>query len=148
MSKLTDRVSYLKGLADGMQLDMEQGSNKLLMEILNLLGDVTEEMDELEEDMEELDEYVESIDDDLADLEEVLFGDDEEDECHCGCHHDDDDEDEDEDYDDDEIILYACPNCGHEIQFLASNVDFDEETLCPECGKPIFPELEEEEDDE
>ena len=132
MSKLTDRVSYLKGLADGMQLDMEQGSNKLMMEILNLLGDVTEEMDELEEDMEELDEYVESIDDDLADLEEVLFGDDE-------------DEDEDEDYDD-EIILYACPNCGHEIQFLASNVDFDEETLCPECGKPIFPELEE--DDE
>ena len=142
MSKLTDRVSYLKGLADGLQLDMEQGSNKLLMEILNLLGDVTEEMDELEEDIEELDEYVESIDDDLADLEEVLFGDDEEDECHC-----DDDEDEDEDYDDDEIILYACPNCGHEIQFLASNVDFDEETLCPECGKPIFPELEEDDEE-
>ena len=79
MSKLTDRVSYLKGLADGLNLDMEQGSNKLLMEILNLLGDVTEEIEELDDDLEELDEYVESIDDDLADLEEVLFGDDEDD---------------------------------------------------------------------
>ena len=149
MSKLTDRVSYLKGLADGLNLDMEQGSNKLLMEILNLLGDVTEEIDELDNDLEELDENVESIDDDLADLEEVLFGDDEDDECHCGCHHDHDDEDdEDEEDEDDEIILYACPTCGHEIQFNASSVDFDEVYLCPECGKPVFPELEEDEDDE
>ena len=97
MSKLTDRVSYLKGLADGLQLDMEQGSNKLIMEILNLLGDVTEEMQDMADAHDELDEYVESIDDDLADLEEVLFGDDDDDEdddeCHCGCcDHDDDDE--------------------------------------------------------
>ncbi len=152
MSKLTDRVSYLKGLADGLQLDMEQGSNKLIMEILNLLGDVTEEMQDMADAHDELDEYVESIDDDLADLEEVLFGDDDDDdddddECHCGCgDHDDDDDDE---YDDEgEIILYACPSCGHEIEFDAANVDFDEDYLCPACGKPVFPELEEDEEDE
>ena len=126
MSKLTDRVSYLKGLADGLQLDMEQGSNKLIMEILNLLGDVTEEMQDMADAHDELDEYVESIDDDLADLEEVLFGDD----------------------DEGEIILYACPTCGHEIEFDASNVDFDEDYFCPACGKPVFPELEEDEEDE
>ena len=34
MSKLTDKVSYLKGLAAGMKLNMEKDSNKLLLEIL------------------------------------------------------------------------------------------------------------------
>ena len=31
MSKLTDKVSYLKGLAAGMKLNMEKDSNKLLL---------------------------------------------------------------------------------------------------------------------
>ena len=34
MSKLTDRASYLKGLADGMDLNMEKRSNKLLAMLL------------------------------------------------------------------------------------------------------------------
>ena len=30
---------------------------------------------------------------------------------------------------DDDLIAYACPHCGHEIEFRASEVDFDEEYL-------------------
>ena len=44
MSKLTDKVSYLKGLAAGMKLNMEKDSNKLLLEILGAMGDMAEEM--------------------------------------------------------------------------------------------------------
>ena len=40
MSKLTDKVSYLKGLAAGMKLNMEKDSNKLLLEILGAMGDM------------------------------------------------------------------------------------------------------------
>lgn len=131
MSKLTDKVSYLKGLAAGMKLNMEKDSNKLILEILNAMGEMAEEMQAMTDAHDELNEYVESIDDDLADLEETLFG----------------DEDEDAVYDeDDELISYACPSCGHELQFRASDVDFDEDYLCPACGKPVFPELEEDED--
>jgi YebC/PmpR family DNA-binding regulatory protein len=54
------------------------------------------------------------------------------------------DEDED-DLGDDDLIVYACPHCGHEIEFSASDVDFDEDFLCPACDKPIFPELNDEE---
>ena len=46
---------------------------------------------------------------------------------------------------DDDLIAYACPHCGHEIEFRASDVDFDEDYLCPACNKPIFPEIEEDE---
>lgn len=153
MSKLTDRVSYLKGLAAGMKLNMDKDSNKLILEILDALGDITAEMEAMSDAHDELNEYVESIDDDLADLEETLFGDeDEEDEDGCGCDDDDCDccgeEDEDEEeMDEDEIISYACPHCGHELQFKASSVDFDEDYRCPACGKPVFPELQEDEDD-
>ena len=145
MSKLTDRVSYLKGLADGLQLSEDKASHKMIVQILDLLGEMTDEMDRMNEAHEDLNEYVESIDDDLADLEETLFGDDEEDECHCGhCHDDEDDDDED---DEDEMIAYACPSCGHDIVFNAADVDFDEDYRCPACGEPIFPELEEDDEE-
>ena len=133
MSKLTDRTSYLKGLADGMKLNMEKDTNQLLMEVLNVLQEMAEEMERMSDAHDELNEYVESIDDDLADLEDVLFGDGED-----GC--DDDYEDEDGE---EELISYECPSCGHEIVFKASSVDFDEDYRCPACGKPVFPEIDE-----
>ena len=135
MSKLTDKVSYLKGLADGMKLNMDKDSNKLIMEILGALGEFAEEMQALSDAHDELNEYVESIDDDLADLEDTLFGDEEEDE-------------DGEDVDEDDMITYACPECGHEIEFRADDVDLSEDYLCPACGKPIFPEIEEDEEDD
>ena len=142
MSKLTDRISYLKGMAAGMKLNMDKDSNKLMLEMLTVMGEMAEEMAAMTEAHNDLNEYVESIDDDLAELEETLFGEDE---------MDSEDEDfaegdeEDEDEGEDDLIVYACPHCGHEIEFHASDVDFDEDYLCPECQKPIFPELNEDE---
>lgn len=154
MSKLTDRVSFLKGLAEGMQIDKDKNSNKLLMEIISILDDMAKEMAEMTEAHDELNEYVESIDDDLADLEEVLFGEDE-DACGCGCEDcnddcncDDCDDDEDDEDEDSEMISYSCPHCNHEILFDASTVDFDEDYLCPACGKPVFPEVADEDEDD
>ena len=141
MSKLTDKVSFLKGLAAGMKLNMDKDSNKLMLEILNAIGEFAEEMQLMADAHAELNEYVESIDDDLADLEETLFGEEDEDAVF-----EQDEEGYDAGEDDDELIAYACPTCGHEIQFKASDVDFDEDYLCPACGKPVFPELEEDED--
>lgn len=133
MSKLTDRASYLKGLAEGMKLNTEKDANKLILSIIDLLADTTSQLDELTETVDELDDYVASMDEDLTDLADAL------------CDEEDDEEDDDME-DGDELISYACPSCGHELQFRASDVDFDEDYLCPECGKPVFPELEEDED--
>ena len=141
MSKLTDRISYLKGMAAGMKLNMDKDSNKLMLEMLTVMGEMAEEMAAMTEAHNDLNEYVESIDDDLADLEETLFGDEELD----GEDEDILDGDEDDEEGEDDLIVYACPHCGHEIEFHASDVDFDEDYLCPECQKPIFPELGEDE---
>ncbi len=133
MSKLTDRISFLKGMAAGMKLNMEKDSNKLMLEMLTVMGEMAEEMAAMTEAHNDLNEYVESIDDDLAELEETLFGEEDEDAVY-------DEEGYEESDEDDELIAYACPTCGHEIQFRASDVDFDEDYLCPACHKPLFPE--------
>lgn len=149
MSKLTDKVSYLKGLAAGMKLNMEKDSNKLLLEVLNAMSDMAEEMQRMDDMHQELQDYVESIDDDLSDLTETLFSEeDDEDEEHpedCDCEECADDEDDEEEQEEDDLITYACPHCGAELSFHANDVDFDEDTLCPECHQPIFPEIEEDE---
>ena len=44
MSKLTDRSSYLKGMAAGMKLNMEKDANKLMLEMLTVMGEMAEEM--------------------------------------------------------------------------------------------------------
>ena len=133
MSKLTERASYLKGLADGLKLNPDDAAHKLLLELLPLLSDMAEQLEEVTENVDEVCDYVESIDDDLADLEETLFG-------------EDDDEDDDDGDDEDELISYACPHCGYELEFKASEIDFDEDYLCPQCGKNVFPELEDDPD--
>ena len=141
MSKLTDRISYLKGMAAGMKLNMEKDANKLMLEMLTVMGEMAEEMAAMTEAHNDLNEYVESIDDDLADLEETLFGEEDgeiDEEMAEG-------EEDEDDLGDDDLIVYACPHCGHEIEFSASDVDFDEDFLCPACDKPIFPELNDEE---
>ena len=129
-------------MAAGMKLNMDKDNNKLMLEMLTVMGEMAEEMAAMAEKHNDLNEYVESIDDDLAELEETLFGEEEMDGEEVDIDGEDDDEDE---FGEDDLIVYACPHCGHEIEFHASDVDFDEDCLCPECHKPIFPELSEDE---
>ena len=137
MSKLTDKISYLRGLAEGMKLNPEKDSHRLILGILEVLGEVGESFVALAESHGELSDYVESIDEDLADLEADLY--------------DDEDEDVATDGDDGEFestIEYECPHCGAMIRIDPDDVDFDEETACPECGKDLFPELPDGEEEE
>ena len=128
MSKLTDRISYLQGLAEGMKLNPEKDSHRLIMEILDVLGEVGDSFEALAESHGELSEYVEAIDEDLSEVEAEIFDDEEE-------------EVSGDEEEDDGPIEYECPHCGATVQIDPEDVDFDEEALCPACGKELFPEL-------
>lgn len=137
MSNLSDRVSYLKGLAEGLKLDTEKNEGKLIEKMLELLSDMASELDELRADHEDLSEFVESIDEDLGDIEDALYGDEDEDSP------DGDDEDAE-----DNLVEYTCPHCGEEMTFEVDSFDFDEDYLCPNCHKPLFPETPDEDGEE
>ncbi len=133
MSKLTDRISYLQGLAEGMRLNPDKDSHRLILEILSVLGEVGDSFEALADAHAELSDYVESIDEDLADMEADLYDDEDEDVA--------EEEDDEEDDFEGSQIEYECPHCGAMVQIDADDVDFDEDTKCPECGKDLFPEL-------
>jgi DNA-directed RNA polymerase subunit RPC12/RpoP len=128
MQALSDRVAYLRGLAEGLisGVDADSKELKLILSMIDVMGDIASEIADLREKHAELDEYVESIDDDLAELEEVIL--------------DEDNEDMDEDGDDasDGLIEYECPHCGHTVYFDTDTFDLEEENKCPHCGKPVF----------
>ncbi len=129
MSILLEKVSYLKGLADGMEVEENSKEGKLLVHIIDLLEDFAEAFDELDTDLEELEEYVEDVDEDLADLEDYVESVDEdladledEVEMELGL----------EDYDE-----YECPHCG-EVVLVDEDWDDEEccvELTCPECDR-------------
>ena len=141
MSKLTDKISYLRGLAEGMKLNPEKDSNRLILGILDILGEVGDSFDALAEAQGELSDYVESIDEDLADLEADIY--DEED----GDFPDGGDEDEeDEEEESSGPLMYECPHCHAQVELEPEELDLEKDQPCPHCGKELFQELPEETD--
>ena len=129
---ITEKVAYLKGLMEGLDLDKTTKEGKVIAAMADILDDLAltvadncDQIDAIDEDLESLEEYV--YDDlDFGDYDDDLF--------------DEDDEDAAE-------YEFECPNC-HEVVFIDESV-FDEgkEIECPNCGAKLEGFYEEEEDD-
>lgn len=99
MEYLMQKVSYLKGLADGLGVDDSSKEGKLLLHIVDTLEEFADVLDETVDNQLDLEEYVNFIDEDLADVEEDIYGldgdydEDDFDDCcdddDCCCHCDD-----------------------------------------------------------
>ena len=145
MSKMGEKVAYLKGLAEGLGVTAETDKGKLMLAMIDTLEAFAEQSEETEEALHELQEVVDELDSDVGDLEEVLLSEAEDEE-------DDDEEDDDEDEDDDEeeegLIEYECPHCGTVIFFDEEAFDMEQEHLCPNCNRKVFEEDENDGDDD
>ena len=124
---LTERAAYIKGLADGMELDTATKEGKLLAALIELVSDMADEIAEMDERIDTAFEYCEELDEDLGEVEEILL----EDDCDCDC--DDCDDCDCECCDDEDYFEVECPACGDTICF-DSSVD-PEELTCPACGE-------------
>lgn len=143
MSNLSEKVAYIKGLAEGMKLSNDTPEHKLLLKIIEALEDFARDVEEQRDDLDELNDFVEEINEDLTSLEEVIYEEDE-DGCTCGEDH----EDEEGDDADNSVVEYECPHCGYMTHFDVADFDLEEDYRCPSCHQPLFPETEEDEDDE
>ena len=99
---LSDKMSYLKGLVDGMELDLTTKEGKVLGQLLDVLQETVLYVTDLQDQVDELTELCESLDEDLGDVEDAVFGDEEDDEDEA-----DEFEDDDDDYDDDDDDMYS-----------------------------------------
>ena len=149
---ISEKVAYIKGLADGLALSDETKEGKVLKAVIDVLGDIASEIDDLNENQLDIGDELDALSEDLGDVEDIIFGDlDDDDECCdddcCCCDDDDDDDDEDED-DDDELEFEAtCPECGADIAL--SEADLNKGSAkCPSCGELLEFEFDGEEDEE
>lgn len=122
---ICEKIAYIKGLAEGLSLDNDSKEGKILNAIIDLLGDITEEICDIEDACDDMSEQIDAVDEDLASLEDVIYGDDdcdccEDDDCDCGCC-------------DDELYEVECPSCN-DIIYLDAEMLEDEGIDCPNCG--------------
>lgn len=135
---ITEKVAYLKGLAEGMDLDTEKKEGKLLAAIIDVLEDIALELADIEDAQEELGEGLDAVSDDLEDVEDLLYGEEDEDEYEL------DDLEEGKD-----CYATTCPTCEESIYFDESVLE-DGEVVCPNCGEKLefdLKSLEEEEEE-
>ena len=105
--EITEKVAYLKGLAEGMELDTGKKEGKLLAAIIDVLEDIALEIEDIEDEQAELSEGLDAVSDDLEDVEDLVFED-----------YDDDDEYEEDELDEDEdCYATTCPTCEETIYF-------------------------------
>ena len=160
---LYEKAAYLRGLADGVDLDKTTPEGKILAALLDLVSDIADEVEAINEDIVDLQGYVEELDEDLADVEDFL---DEEcdgdcescdcdgdcDDCEfgdCDCDYDYDDEDCDCDCDcdcEDMFFEVECPSCG-EIVCFDETID-PENLACPACGEKFTCEFVDEDEED
>ena len=128
---LTEKLAYIKGLADGLKLDESKDEVKVLKALIDAVGDIAFTVEHLEEDLKEVVEEVDEIDEDLANLEEDFY-----DDCDCDCDCDCDDYDCDCDCDCDDEAYYevTCGNCGETI-CVTEEVLLCGEINCPKCNE-------------
>ena len=137
--EITEKVAYLKGLAEGMELDAGKKEGKLLLAIIDVLEDIALELNDIEDAQEELGEGLDAVSDDLEDVEDLLYGEDDEDD---EPEYELDDLDEDED-----CYATTCPTCEETIYFDESVLE-DGEVICPNCGEKLEFDLESLDEDE
>ena len=124
---ISEKVAYLKGLMEGMNLSADSNEGKLFRAIVNVLDEIALEVEDLTDEVMELGDGLDVSSDDLGDVEDIIYDED-----------DDDYEELDEDEDDEEEECYAttCPECEEEI-FFDDSVLEDGKVECPNCGATL-----------
>ncbi len=120
---INEKVAYIRGLTDGLKLNENDDTVKVLNAVIDLLEDLTDEITDLGELYDELSEQVDEIDQDLSIVEDDLY-----------------DVEEDDDFDDfDEDSEYyevVCPTCGDEI-CVSEDILIEGSIDCPNCGENL-----------
>ena len=118
---ISEKIAYLKGLMEGMNVDTESNEGKLFAAVVDVLDEIALEVEDLTDEVMELGDGLDVISDDLSDVEDIVYDE-----------WDDDDDDEDDEEDEEEEFFFddtmledgeiICPNCGAKLEFDLSDL--------------------------
>ena len=123
MSRISEKVAYLDGLMEGLNIQEDKYA-KIFTAIVDALDLIAEEMADHEDTLADHDDSIEEIFENLDEYDDFLYGDEEEDE-------------EEDAFDEDDFFEIVCPNCGETIYFDQDMLDTPDGLICPNCNEPI-----------
>ena len=83
---ISEKAAYIQGLADGTGIDESTKEGKLILALIDLVGEMADAIADLEEDVDTAFDYCEELDEDLGAVEELLLDDECDcDDCDCDC---------------------------------------------------------------
>lgn len=118
---ISEKVAYLKGLMEGLNIDEQTNEGKLFTAIVDVLDEIALEIEDLTDEVMELGDGLDVVSDDLGDVEDIVY---------------DDDDDDDDDDEEEECYATTCPECEEEIYFDDTVLE-DGALLCPNCGAKL-----------
>ena len=145
----SEKVAYLKGLAEGLGVDGGTAEGKLMLAVIDVLDSMACDIEDLEANVADMAESIDDLSDDIAYVEDLAIGEAE-----------DEDDFEDEDgftcsgecagcsgCDEEQEYEVTCPKCGEVITVYESDLEFGS-IFCPKCGSDLEFDIDEEEDEE
>ena len=115
---ITEKVSYIRGLAEGLELDENRKEVKLIESIIDLLDDMALTISDLEEGFNNVNDQLDAVDEDLYNLEEDIYNFD------------------NKDLNDELFCEVTCPKCNETI-CLSENMVLKGKIDCPNCGEDL-----------
>jgi DNA-directed RNA polymerase subunit delta len=136
MDDLRAKVSYLQGLAEGLEIEQGSGEGRVICAMLTLMGDMADQMEDVVTGQGELAQYLDDVDFDLGALEEAVYVDGADDQVYFTPDPESLQEQmgrtaTDQDV---EIAIVACPSCGEELVAAAGDMGGALAMVCPACG--------------
>lgn len=136
---LVEKVSYLKGLLSGLDIDSNSKEGKLFIAIVDVLDEMASTIADIEETQGEIEELVDILDQDLGQIEETIY---EEEDCAINdegqevLEKDEEDQDvlEDTYSEDEEVYEIVCPSCSDKI-YINYDMLSSGEMECPNCSE-------------
>ena len=124
---LTEKAAYLRGLAEGLNLDADKPETKMFQAIMDVIDDLALTGADMEDSIALIHEQLDAVDEDLDALEEFVY---------------DEMDDEDEIFDDEAVYEIECPNCK-EVICVDGEILADGSINCPNCNELLEFDLEE-----
>ena len=120
---ICEKIAYIQGLAEGLELDESTKEGKILAALIDLMGDVITEICDIEDSCDDMSEQIDAVDEDLSYVEDAVYGEDDDDDCDC-CG------------DNDDLYEVECPAC-HDVIYLDEEMLEEDGINCPNCGTPL-----------
>ena len=121
---IAEKVAYVRGLVEGLELEKDKKETKIIMGIIDVLDDMALTVSDIEEGYNDVCDQLDAVDEDLYLLEKECYDED------CCC-------------DEEEDIFYevTCPSCK-ETTCLSEDILLKGGIDCPNCGETLEFDLE------